>query len=246
MPQYSIPKRVGLDDIKDIIKAYYVEGAHQEPVSTKTVEDTAQLPDRVGRQTDFLEEVGLLELVGRERKLTAAGEEIAEALMGGGEEQAKVRMRELFTDWDFISKIQGFVQMQGPVEESQLEEYIKANAKSDDQRGKETLIETLLWADILDQSEDGLYSVAQPKSPKGDESKPQRSSGDGKPISEKGAEKPSEKADEKWPKSPGKSELNIEFSFTADDDPQQIKKVIRAAREALTDNFEDDGVSSTN
>ena len=245
MVQYAIPKRVGLDDIKDILKAYYVEGAHNEPVSTPAVEDTAQLPDRVGRQTEFLEEVGLLKKDGQKRKLTDAGEEIAEALMGGGEEQAKVRMRELFTDWEFTSKIQGFVQMQGPVEENQLIEYIKANAKSDDDRGKNTLINALLWADILNESDDGLYSVAQPTSPKGEETEPQEPSEESETASKK-----DEKADgshfrDERHGATRESGIDIEFNFTTDDDPVEIKKVIKAARKALAADLDNNDDTST-
>lgn len=245
MVQYAIPKRVGLDDIKDILKAYYVEGAHDEPVSTPAVEDTAQLPDRVGRQTEFLEEVGLLEKAGQQRKLTDAGEEIAEALMGGGEEQAKVRMRELFTDWEFTSKIQGFVQMQGPVEESQLIEYITANAKSDDKRGKDTLVDALLWADILDESEDGLYNVAQAKSAVGEDTEPQEPSEESETVTEKDEEAGGSHFREEGHGAHRKPGIDIEFNFTTDDDPEEIKNVIKAARQALTADLDGNDDSST-
>lgn len=238
MVQYAIPKRVGLDDIKDILKAYYVEGAHNEPVSTQAVEDTAQLSDRVGRQTGFLEEVGLIEKAGQQRVLTDSGEEIAEALMGGGEEQAKVRMRELLTDWDFTSKIQGFVQMQGPVEYNQLIEYITANAKSDDERGKDTLINTLLWADILDESEDSLYSVAKPKSAEIEETEASELTGDSDTITDNGESSERTYSHEKERAYPQESDVDVEFSFTAEDDPKQIKKVIKAARQALRADIE--------
>lgn len=241
MVQYPIPKRVSIEDIKDILKAYYVEGAHDGPVSTSAVEDTAQLPDRVGRQTDFLEGVGLLEKEGRQRVLTSAGAEIAEALMGGGEEMAKSRMREALTDWEFTSKIQGFVRMQGPVEEGQLLEYITANVESGDTRGKRTLLEIFQWADILSESEEGVYSVVESKPSSEKDSEEEPSEGENV-DSGKGESKHQGEGGSRGTDYDGitRDHINIEFTFTADDDPKDIQKSIVAARKGLAEDIGDD------
>jgi len=237
MVQFAIPKRVNLDDIKDILKAYYVEGAHNEEVSTKSVEETAQLSDKVGRQTNFLVEVGVIERVGQKRKLTQAGEEVAEALMGGNDEKAKARMRELLTDWDFTAKIQGFVRMQGPVEQKQLLEYITANVESDDRRGKDTIVEMLLWTNLLKESEENSYSVAQSKTPENKNKK----------YSEKESKKDTEensRTEFKQVNNQNKlgeksklSNIDIEFNFTTDDESDEIIRVIKAARQGLAEDL---------
>jgi len=232
MTQFPIPKRVSLDDLKDIIKAYYVEGAHNNPVRTADVEDTAQLADRVGRQTPFLVSIGVLEKEGRQRILTEEGEDIAEALMGGNEEIARSRMRETITSWEFTSKIQGFVRMQGPVDDDQLSEYLSANIESSDDRGKRTLIDLFLWADILERSEEDEYVT---------------SDGSAKPnIHEEGSEDSDDIPEP--PSSPSldqtesgnrngkrsaEASIEIDFSFSAEDDPGDIEEVIEAVRRGL-------------
>lgn len=237
MVQFAIPKRVNLDDIKNILKAYYVEGAHNEEVSTKSVEDTAQLSDKVGRQTNFFEEVGIIERVGKKRKLTKPGEEVAEALMGGNEEKAKARMREVLTDWEFTSKIQGFVRMQGPVEREQLLEYITANVESDDSRGKDSIVEMLLWANLLEESEEDVYSVAQGKSPKNENNKQKENESETE-VKESSWEKVNKDDTRKISEENSKiSSISIEFNFTTDDKSEEIIRVIKAARQGLAEDL---------
>lgn len=237
MAQFPIPKRVSLDDLKDIIKAYYVEGAHNNPVSTSAVDDTAQLADRVGRQTPFLVSIGVLEKEAQQRILTDEGMEIAEALMGGNEEIARSRMRETITSWEFTSKIQGFVRMQGPVDDDQLSEYLSANIESSDDRGKRTLIDLLLWADILEQSDEDEY-VTSDGSAKPDPGE------DGSDESDEKSESPSKTSfdqtdsSERYREQSSEASVNIDFSFSAEDDPADIEAVIEAARRGLAGDIE--------
>lgn len=242
MVQFNIPKRVDLNDIKNILKAYYVEGAHNHGVSTNSVEETAQLSDRVGRQTNFLEEIGIIEKKGKKRKLTQSGEEIAEALMGGNEEQAKARMRKLLTDWEFTSKIQGFVRMQGPVQKEQLLEYITANIESGGKRGKNTIIHLFLWSNLLEESEEGTYSVAQGQQSSKDEEEQSESKESTNKNTKESSWTEVKKADSEKESSNNSqnTSINVKFEFSADDDPNKITKVIKAARMGLTEDLTDD------
>lgn len=97
----------------------------------------------------------------------------------------------------------------------------------------------------MDKSEDGLYSVAQAKSPEAEGTEPKGPAED----SETGAEKDVEVGDsdfrEKRRGAPQEPGIDIEFSFTADDEPDQIKKAIQAARQGLAVDLDDIEDSST-
>lgn len=161
MSDFELPKRVSFDDIKDILKAYYIEGAHQEAVSTEAIKATADMGDKVGRQTNFLSQVGLIKKEGHDRRLTDDGGDISEALMSGNESLAKSLLREVFNEWEFTEKIRGFVRMKEPepVEDDRLMEYLSANANSSDQRGRQSLLDLLVWIDILDEEDEG-YTIS--------------------------------------------------------------------------------------
>lgn len=240
MPEFQIPKRASLEDIKSILKGYYVEGAHNEPVRTSNVESTTQLGDKVGRQTPFLVEIGLLEKDGRKRSLTEVGAEIAEALMGGGEAMAKSELRDVLMEWEFTSKITGFVRMQGPVEEDQLNEYIKANAAADDDRGKETLLDLYLWTDILKKSGEGQYDVADAKQKTtDDEGDGESSEPDDESQQETHDPSPDQREESKHIGKLPSGGIAVDLQFTADDDPDDVLKVIVATRRGLTDSLDE-------
>lgn len=234
MAEFEIPKRIALDDLKDLLKGYYLEGAHNDPVSTSAIKDTTQLGDRVGRQTDFLVSVGLLEKEGRKRKLTESGGEIAEALMGGSEEIARARMRDVVTDWEFTNKIQGFLRMQGPVSDKQLTEFITANVNSDDDRGKKTLIDLLVWAKVIEQDEEG-YVVSEGKlsTEQIDDNGDSEQEIAEEPTSEGVLTKTSDN-------------LTVHFEFEASDNPEDITKVILAARRGLMTDIDLNGLELKN
>lgn len=248
MSELEIPKRASLDDIKDILKAYYLVGAHTEAVSTKEVEDTAQLGDKVGRQTKFLLALGLLSREGRKRRLTEDGESIAEALMAGNESLSKSLMRETLNEWKFTDKITGFVRMQEPqpVEENRLREFISANAGSSDSRGQKALLELLRWANILDAGEDGyVISNSSAEEVQQEDLENEQSSEAKEQVS---GRKELEETDVQGsteslqlPSSSVKTEgfgLNIEVSGS--DDPENVEKVITAVRRALQKDLSED------
>jgi len=240
MSEFEIPKRASLNDIKDILKAYYLAGAHTDPVRTSEVKNTAQLGDKVGRQTKFLVSLGLLSKKGRDRQLTEDGESIAEALMAGNESLSKSLMRETLNGWKFTDKITGFVRMQepDPVEEDRLREFISANAESDDGRGQKTLLELLNWANILDADENGyLISDGAIEEGKLEPNKNEQTESEEQVSEDKEIEDPATQ-DSPQPvqvsSPPTETDgFSVNIEISGDDDPENVKKVISAVRHAL-------------
>lgn len=246
MADYAIPKRASLEEIQDILKAYYIEGAHSDPVSTSVVEDTADLGQKkVGRQTSFLDEIGLIKKVGSERQLTNDGEAISEALMSGNTSLAKSLMREVLKDWEFTDKIEGFVRMQQPepVESSRLMEYLTANADSNDRRGRSTLLDLLAWTEILEESEDGYTLTEKSHSETtfgtnktGEEIEETQGSANESPELAEILEETEPLS--RQPKSGGRLQINIEFSGS--DDPDDAKELVEKVRRALENELPDE------
>lgn len=239
MTDFAIPKRVSVEDLKDILKAYYIEGAHSEPVRTDSVENTAGMGDKVGRQTNFLIDVGLIIKQGRKRALTEDGESIAEALMGGNESLAKSLTRETLNEWKFTDKIKGFVRMQEPepVEQARLMEYISANANSTDNRGRRTLIEFLVWADILDKEESG-YTLSERHSDGVGKETESDTDSDGELSADSGEKIRNIVGGTTSSKSASEAiSINVEISAT--DEPADIESAILAARRALTKDIDE-------
>lgn len=243
MTGFAIPKRASVEDLKDILKAYYIEGAHTEAVSTDSVEATADMGDKVGRQTNFLTSVELISKEGRKRELTEDGESVAEALMGGNETLAKSLMREVLNEWDFTDKIKGFVRMQepDPVEEDRIMEYLSANASSTDTRGRNTLIQLLVWADILNEDDAGYvlsdhHGDGVDKDSDNSESESSPSNNDTE--TEQVEERVIEKEVKSEPSEP--CEFSINIDVTASDDPADVESVIMAAKRALQRDVDQD------
>ncbi|MGB9987330.1 hypothetical protein [Salarchaeum japonicum] len=242
MTDYPIPKRASLDDIKDILKAYYLEGAHSEPVSTNAVENAANMSDKVGRQTKFLVGIGLLKKEGRSgRILTEDGEDIAEALMAGNETLAKSLMSDTLSEWEFTSKITGFLRMQRPepVESDRLLEYISANSSSSDKRGRKTLINLLEWCQIIKNTEDGYELSKRGGEEDSDEVK---ESEDTNSKTDRSTEVETATEETATAYTPNVTEasveestanVNIQIEISGSDDPANVEQVITAVKNAL-------------
>lgn len=239
MTEFAIPKRASVDDLKDILKAYYIEGAHATSVSTDSVEATADMGDKVGRQTNFLVEVGLLSKEGRERKLTQDGEAAAEALMGGNEGMSRSLMRDVLHSWEFTKKINGFVKMQQPdhVQKDRLLEYISANASSTDSRGRKTLVNLLTWTDILSEGEDGY--VLSEEHNNGEEIQINRSKSESKQENGDETQSPQRiKKEDAHENTPCHTSFSVNIELSSSDDPSEIKSVIQATRKALLEDLD--------
>jgi len=242
MSDFAIPTRVSLEDLKDIIKAYYIEGAHSEPVSTDSVEATADMGDKVSRQTNFLSEIEVLSKEGRERALTEDGESIAEALMGGNDSLAQSLMREVLNDWEFTDKIKGFVRMQepDPVSSDRIMEYISANASSTNTRGRKTLIALLVWAGILEEEDEDKYVLAKSQSEgtgELDDTSPETVDDD---VSEDlPATEVSQQKESIERLKQSKPAISINIDISGSDEPSKVKSIIKAARRGLIEDLDE-------
>lgn len=114
-----IPKGVGLDTLLDILAGWAAVGAAAEPQYTSEAEDLTGVTDAVGRQTRFLEDIGVLEAEGKKHELTEAGKGLTGPLVMDEREKARERARELLTEWPVTEEIRGIVR-ENPMSEEQL------------------------------------------------------------------------------------------------------------------------------
>jgi len=164
MVEHSIPKGVDLDTLQEILVGWDEVEAADEPQYTTDVEDVTSVSDAVGRQTRFLEEVGVLEPHKQKHQLTEPGRALATALADGDEQRARERARDLLDDWDLTDDVRG-VLTGNPMEEDRLVPIVSGLAGQDlDTSRVETGIETLLelydWAGLLDR-DDGQYRLPE-------------------------------------------------------------------------------------
>lgn len=237
MVEYPVPKRVSADDVKNILKGYYLEGAHNEPVKTDEVENTIQLVDRVGRQTEFLVDIGLLETHGHQRGLTSGGESIAESLVGGSSDLARKLMRESLADWEFTDKITGFIDMQGgSIPGDELIDYISANATTSNKQGIRALIDLLVWSDVLSEDNQGKYFLSDGSEiPVEDEAETPEVEDVGEPSDMVTVDEGETRTSE----TPGSANIQINLEFSGQDSPSHIEKIIHSIRKALDTPLED-------
>jgi hypothetical protein len=251
MAEYDIPSRISAEQLLDVIRGYYAKNAHEEPVSTGEVEDITQLTDKVGRQTKFLHDIGILKSRGHKRELTEEGTVIGKALFKENEKQAKTQLHTLLSEWTASDELMPFIKMQNPDREEVLD-YLEPESASSDSRGLDALLDLYEWAGVIEQDEEGLYSPSEP--PKPGTSNPAEQSGgeqafdsensrEGTGTSDAetniesgdGASAPTSSTDTKV-----HDQVQIELSFTAEDDPEDIKRTVLAVREALSEDPQQD------
>ncbi|SHH65509.1 hypothetical protein [Halobaculum gomorrense] len=240
MPDYPIPKRTTDEQLLKVVQGYYSTGGHNNPVSSTEVDDIIGTSDVTGRQTSFLEEIGIVGKDGRQRMLTDSGSDIGEALMGNNEDLAREKFRTLLNDWEFTEKITGFVEMGDEPTDEALTQYIKSNASSDDARGISALVDLLVWSDILEKNDSGDYITANDPVTASD---PDHESGQTPSNPRQGdqdTKKDSSAQEQSQFQSNGSDQFNISFEFSADDDPQDIEETITAARRAIELDLSDD------
>lgn len=144
MTEHHIPKGVSLDTLHEIVAGWAEVGADEEPHYTSDVEDVASVSDAVGRQTRFLEEIGVLEPHRQKHRLTDAGQELAYALAAGDEARARDQAREVLSDWGLTDDVQGVLE-DNPMAEEELVPIVADLAEHDlDTSRVDTGIGTLL------------------------------------------------------------------------------------------------------
>lgn len=173
MTTHHLPKGVSLDTLEDIIAGWDAVDAAAEPRYTSAVEDETGITDAVGRQTRFLEEVGVLEAEGQKQRLTERGQDLASALAADDEERAKGRARELLSEWPVTDEIRGILRG-NPTDEETLVSLVSDVTGQDldasrVRSGITTLLDFYEWADILERDEKGRYHLPDDEPPTGDE-----------------------------------------------------------------------------
>ncbi|NIC00051.1 hypothetical protein [Halobacterium sp. R2-5] len=163
MTTHHIPKGVSRDTLEDVVAGWEAVGAAAEPKHTADVEDATGLADAVGRQTRFLEDVGVLEADGQEHRLTERGQALAGALAVGDDGRARERARGLLADWPVTETVRGVVRG-NPSDEGELVPIVAAVTGHDPEAsrvrsGVTTLLDCYDWAGILERDEDGRYRL---------------------------------------------------------------------------------------
>jgi len=161
MTTHPVPKGVSLETLQEIVAGWYAAGAASDPQYTTDVEAHTSVSDVVGRQTRFLEAIGILDPHKQKHRLTDAGTTLATALAEDDHEQARAQARDLLADWELTDDVRGVLD-QNPMTESALLPVVAALAGQDlDTSRVETGIETLLalyaWAGILEPDSEGRY-----------------------------------------------------------------------------------------
>jgi len=163
MTRHDIPKGVSLDTLHEILAGWSDAGAAEEPQYTADVEAETSVSDVVGRQTRFLEELGVLEPHKQRHELTDAGSALAGALAEGEEERAKGQARELLSEWELTDDVRGILE-ENPMDGEKLVPLVAGVAGQDletsrVETGVTTLFDLYEWAGVLERDADGRYRL---------------------------------------------------------------------------------------
>ena len=159
MEETALPKGVGHETLLDVVAGWHAVGGAEAPAPTADVADETGIADAVGRQTRFLESLGVLESEGRHHRLTDRGASLAAALDDGRSAEARTHARDLFEAWPLTDRVVGLVRG-NPLPEDTLVRQVTALAGVDPERsryrtGARALVETLAWAGLLDWTPEG-------------------------------------------------------------------------------------------
>lgn len=160
MDDTALPKGVGHETLLEVVAGWHAVGAADAPALTADVSGATGIADAVGRQTRFLESLGVLVAEGQRHRLTEEGAALAAALDAGRAAEARTHARSLFDAWPFTDRVVGLVRG-NPLDEETLVRQVATLAgvdgtESRHRSGARALVETLAWAGFLDW-EAGAY-----------------------------------------------------------------------------------------
>jgi hypothetical protein len=172
MSDYHVPKGVSLSTLQDIVVGWAAVGAAAEPRYTTAVEDVTGIADAVGRQTRFLEAIGVLERVGQQHRLTDDGQSLAGGLMAEDSSVAAERAQAVLSAWGLTDEVRGVLR-ENPMAADDLVPVVAALAGQDrdDDRtrsGITTLLDLFEWSGVLVRDGDRYRlpaSIASPSDP---------------------------------------------------------------------------------
>ena len=159
MEESALPKGVGHETLLEVVAGWHAVGAAEEPAQTAEVAEETGITDAVGRQTRFLESLGVLESEGQRHRLTDEGASLADALDDGRGAEARTHARDLFEAWPLTDRVVGLVRG-NPLPEETLVRQVTALAgvapeRSRHRTGARALVEALAWAGLLDWTPEG-------------------------------------------------------------------------------------------
>lgn len=163
MSEHHVPKGASFDTLTEIIAGWREAGADEEAKYTSDVEEATGIADAVGRQTRWLEELGVLERDGQRHRLTKRGAELAEAFMEEDEEVARETMGELLGGWRLTEDVRGLLRA-NPLDEDEATDAVAAFAGEDPgsaraRSGVTSLLQLYEWANILERDSEGRLRI---------------------------------------------------------------------------------------
>ncbi|WP_058366974.1 hypothetical protein [Haloparvum sedimenti] len=162
---HAVPKGVGLDALREILAGWSEVGAAAEPRYTADVADATGYSDAAGRQTRFLEDLGVLDPTesGQKHRLTDEGEQLAGALAIDDEGYAREHAADLLREWPVTEELRAILRGNPTAEEDLIPLLATVAGVDPEKRRVETGLSTLLdlyeWAGLLDRDEEGRYRL---------------------------------------------------------------------------------------
>ncbi|RNJ25711.1 hypothetical protein [Halosegnis longus] len=157
----TVPKGIARDTLFAIIVGWYRAGGDDQPVNTAAAAEQAGYSDATSRQTPFLEAVGILDAEGQDHQLTSRGAAFAAALASDDEPEAKSRAYTILSAWPPSSRLRDILRGGAMPEDDLLARVADVTGAdldtSRERIGCRTLLDVLVWAGVLDRTDDGLY-----------------------------------------------------------------------------------------
>ncbi|MFB6121211.1 MAG: hypothetical protein ABEJ68_08870 [Halobacteriaceae archaeon] len=165
MTERPIPKGVSPETFREVVAGWAAVGADEEPRYTADVEEETGISDAVGRQTRFLESLGVLGRDGQRHRLTDAGAEFARALDEGETDRARESLRDLLADWPVTEDVRGLLRG-NPTDREQLVRHLAVLTEQDRDEsrvssGLGTLLDLYDWAGVLERDDADRYRLPE-------------------------------------------------------------------------------------
>ncbi|GAD51768.1 hypothetical protein MBEHAL_0528 [Halarchaeum acidiphilum MH1-52-1] len=158
---HPIPKGVSRETLCTVVAGWYAAGASEGATQTSAVEDATGISDAVSRQTAFLADVGVLDVDGRDHRLTERGADLAAALANDRQADARAAFRDLLAEWAPTRRVRALLDGE-PMSATDLLPVLAGLAGHDPDRervrvGLRTLLDLWTWAGVLDRTDRGAY-----------------------------------------------------------------------------------------
>ncbi|GAA0644840.1 hypothetical protein [Salarchaeum japonicum] len=226
MGEHAIPKGVDRDTLLDVIAGWAEAGAADDPVYTKDVADELDVSDAVGRQTPFLEELGVLDPDGQQHELTDAGERLATALRDGDTDAAREHARRLLDDWPPTADVRGLLR-DNSLGEERLHALLAALTDHEPEgradTGLHTLLDLYVWTGVLERDDDTYRLPDADTDESLDSLVTSLLASDALDVNTDPGTRP------------GSDALALSLDLSLDAEPDEIEDLVRAIRRGLTD-----------